>query len=210
MKGRVRAAEMLLWSAAAVLLGVYGFVYLERNVYQAFETWSFDRALQRMPAPLAVPGALRELDKLPAGAPIGRIEIPRLGVRAMIVNGTAASTLRRAVGHIEATPLFGGEGNVGLAAHRDTFFRGLRDVRRGDRIEIATLQGAYEYVVDATRIVGPDDTTVLDASGRPTLTLVTCYPFDYLGRAPRRFIVQAYQAAAPSDRGRLQALELRR
>lgn len=197
MKAPLRTIEMFLWSAAAVLLGVYACVYLERNVYQAFEMWSFDRALQRMPAPHAVPAAL------PPGAPIGRIEIPRLGMRAMIVNGTSATTLRRAVGHIEGTPLFGSWGNVGLAAHRDTFFRALRDIRRGDTIEIDTLQGAYEYVVDATRIVGPDDTAVLDASGRPTLTLVTCYPFDYVGPAPRRFIVQAYRAAAPSDRGRL-------
>jgi sortase A len=131
-------------------------------------------------------------------------------MRAMIVNGTTATTLRRAVGHIEGTPLFASGGNVGLAAHRDTFFRGLGDIRRGDIIEIDTLQGAYEYVVDATRIVGPDDTSVLDASERPTLTLVTCYPFDYVGPAPRRFIVQAYRAAAPSDRGRLEALEFRR
>ncbi len=204
MKAPLRAAEMLLWSAAAVLLGVYGCVYLERNVYQALQMWSFDRTLQRMPAPRTVSAAL------PPGAPIGRIEIPRIGVRAMIVNGTAATTLRHAVGHIEGTALLGGEGNVGLAAHRDTFFRGLRDIRKGDTIEIETLQGAYEYVVNATRIVGPADTAVLDGSARPTLTLVTCYPFDYVGPAPRRFIVQAYRAATPSDRGRLEALEFRR
>ncbi len=200
----MRVAEILLFSAAAVLLGVYACVYLERRAYQAYEMWSFDRTLQRMPAPRTVPAAL------PPGAPIGRIEIPRIGVRAMIVNGTTTTTLRRAVGHIEGTPLFGSGGNVGLAAHRDTFFRGLRDIRKGDAIEIDTLQGAYEYVVDATRIVGPDDTAVLDAAARPTLTLVTCYPFDYVGPAPRRFIVQAYRAAAPSDRGRLEALEFRR
>jgi len=200
----MRAAETLLWSAAAVLLGVYACFYLERRLYQAFELWSFDRTIQRMPAPRTAPAAL------PAGAPIGRIEIPRLGMRAMIVNGTTPTTLRRAVGHIQGTPLFGSGGNVGLAAHRDTFFRGLRDLRKGDTIEIDTLQGAYEYLVEATRVVAPDDTTVLDASARPTLTLVTCYPFDYVGPAPRRFIVQAYQAAAPSDRGRLQALEFRR
>ena len=204
MKARLRAAEMLLWSAAALLLGAYAVVYLERHVYQAFEMWSFDRTLQRMPAPRAAPAAL------PPGAPIGRIEIPRIGVRAMIVNGTTATTLRRAVGHIEGTPLFGSGGNVGLAAHRDTFFRGLAGIRRGDTIEIDTLQGAYEYVVDATRIVGPDDSAVLDALARPALTLVTCYPFDYVGPAPRRFIVQAYRAAAPSDRGRLEALQFRR
>ena len=204
MKAPQRAAEMLLWSAAAALLGVYACVALERSAYQAFEMWSFDRTLQKMPAPHAVSAAL------PPGAPIGRIEIPRIGLRAMILDGTTATTLRRAVGHIEGTPFVESGGNVGLAAHRDTFFRGLRDIRRGDTIEIDTLQGTYEYVVDRTRIVGPDDTAVLDPSSRPTLTLVTCYPFDYVGPAPRRFIVQAYRAAAPSDRGRLEALQFRR
>jgi sortase A len=143
------------------------------------------------------PGAARERQSLAAGAPIGRIEIPRVGVRAMIVNGTTDRDLRRAVGHIEGTPLFGSGGNVGLAGHRDTFFRGLRDIRRGDRIEVRTLQGTYLYTVDATEIVLPNDTEVLNASGRPTLTLVTCFPFDYVGSAPRRFIVEASEVAGP-------------
>jgi len=192
MKTRMRTAEVLLWSAAAALLGVYAFVYFERNVYQAIQSRSFDRALRV--APLAsAPGST--MAPIPPGTPIGRIEIPRVGVRAMIVNGTSASVLRRAVGHIEGTPLFDGGGNVALAGHRDTFFRGLRNIRRGDTVEIDTLQGTYAYIVDATRIVGPKDTQVLDASARPTLTLVTCYPFDAIGPAPRRFVDEAHQAA---------------
>ena len=192
MKARMRAAEVLLWLTAAVLLGLCAFVYLERNLYQAVQSWAFDRALQASPPAHGLGSAPgRAAAPMPAGAPIGRIEIPRVGVRAMIVNGTAASTLRRAVGHIEGTPLFGGGGNVALAAHRDTFFRGLRNIRRGDTIEIDTLQGVYKYVVDGTEIVGPNDTRVLAASARPTLTLVTCYPFNAIGPAPRRFIVQA-------------------
>ena len=202
----MRVAEIVLWSAAAVLLGVYAWVHVERNVYQTLETRAFDQALR---APRGAPAALRELKEVPPGVPIGRIEIPRLGVRAMILNGTDATTLRRAVGHIEGTPLFGASGNVGLAAHRDTFFRGLRNIRPGDRIEIETLQGAYRYVVDGTRIVGPNETAVLDASAYPTLTLVTCYPFDYVGSAPRRFIVAAHLANSNGG-GSLEALQLRR
>jgi sortase A len=216
----IRAAETLLWCAAAILLGCYGWVYLDRSVYQAFQSWSFDRALERKPAPapafvlhvLAAGGtnpglptseeegnalaglagpAARRPHPLPPGALIGRIEIPRIGVRAMIANGTTASVLRRAVGHIEGTPPVGGAGNAGLAGHRDTLFRGLRNIGLGDRIEVKTLQGTYRYVVEAIRIVAPGDTGVLAVSARPTLTLITCYPFDYVGAAPRRFVVQA-------------------
>jgi sortase A len=229
----LRVLEVFFWCAAAVLLGTYAYVYLDRTAFQAFQEWSFNRELQHRPAPAIgfvlhllegggtgpnvpvsqdihntfpkppavppqqspVPGAGRS--PLPVGALIGRIDIPRIGVRAMIVNGTTAACLRRAVGHIEGTPLFGDSGNIGLAGHRDTFFRGLRDIRKNDTIEVETLQGNYQYVVDATRIVNPDDTEVLDGAGHPTLTLVTCYPFDYIGAAPRRFIVQAHQVAGP-------------
>ncbi len=124
---------------------------------------------------------------------IGRIEIPRLGVRAIVVEGTSDSCLRRAAGHIEGTALPGHLGNVGIAAHRDTFFRGLRKIRRDDIIKVTTLAGTYEYSVESIRIVEPDDVEVLGASAQPTLTLVTCFPFDYLGSAPHRFIVRARQ-----------------
>jgi len=95
------------------------------------------------------------------------------------------------VGHIPGTALPGNVGNVGLAGHRDTFFRALRNIQADDTIEMQTTAGTYRYVVKSTRIVTPRDVSVLQASGGETLTLVTCYPFYYVGSAPKRFIVHA-------------------
>jgi sortase A len=122
---------------------------------------------------------------------IGRIMIPRLNIRAVVQEGVDDKTLRRAVGHVPGTALPGEAGNVGLAAHRDTFFRPLRHVRKNDRITLETLDGDYDYVVDSIRIVTPKDVEVLAPSKNPVLTLVTCYPFYYVGHAPKRFIVRA-------------------
>jgi sortase A len=122
---------------------------------------------------------------------MGRIEIPRLGVSAVIRAGSDARTLRLAVGYIPGTALPGEDGNIGLAAHRDTFFRRLRDIRADDEIRIVTPEGTFAYAVERTDIVRPRDTWVLDRTPEPTLTLVTCYPFTYVGSAPQRFIVRA-------------------
>lgn len=127
---------------------------------------------------------------------IGRIEIPRLHVHAIVEEGVDDKTLRRAVGHVPGTALPGDDGNVALAAHRDTFFRGLKDVEKDDHIQLRTLQGDYDYVVESTRIVSPKDVGVLKPTKDPVLTLVTCYPFYYVGNAPKRFIVQARQVPA--------------
>jgi sortase A len=131
-------------------------------------------------------------------AVIGRIELPRLGVRAMVREGVDDGTLRRAVGHIPVTALPGEPGNVGLAGHRDTFFRQLRNVHKNDRIAIRTLNGEYDYVVDSLKVVKPSDVQVLASTDDNVLTLVTCYPFNYVGHAPRRYIVRARQISAPA------------
>jgi sortase A len=122
---------------------------------------------------------------------IGRIEAPRLGISVITREGTDAATLERAVGHIAHTALPGEPGNAAFAGHRDTFFRGLRQVRTGDRIAVTTRSGRHEYVVRDARVVSPDDLSVLDPTPTPTLTLVTCFPFRYIGPAPERFIVHA-------------------
>ena len=111
----------------------------------------------------------------------------------MIVEGTDERTLRRAVGHIPGTSLPGQQGNVAIAGHRDTFFRALRNVRQDDEITLTTLDGTYRYLVDSTQVVAPEDTQVLDDSGGTILTLVTCYPFYFVGPAPKRFIVRAHK-----------------
>ncbi len=130
---------------------------------------------------------------------IGRLEIPRLNLSVMVREGADEGTLSRAVGHIPGTALPGNVGNVGLAGHRDTFFRALRNIRADDTIELETTAGTYRYAVKSTRIVTPRDVSVLQASGGETLTLVTCYPFYYVGSAPKRFIVRATQVG-PSPR----------
>jgi sortase A len=122
---------------------------------------------------------------------VGRIEVPRLNLRAIIAEGTDARTLRRAVGHLAGTPLPGEAGNVVLAGHRDTFFRALKDIREDDVVRITTPRGRFEYVVEATAVVEPTRTDVLDATALPSVTLVTCYPFYLVGDAPDRFVVRA-------------------
>ena len=129
-------------------------------------------------------------------ASLGRIEIPRLGVRAMVAEGTDARTLDLAVGHIAATARPGSPGNCGLAGHRDTFFRGLEGVRAGDRVSFTTPGRTYTYQVEWSRVVEPDRVDTLEPTKVPSLTLVTCYPFTFVGRAPKRFVVRARQVGA--------------
>jgi sortase A len=141
----------------------------------------------------------REKEKLDEGDLIGRIEIPRIGVSAIVLHGVGKKTLRRGVGHIPGTPLPEHEGNVGLAGHRDSFFRALKDIRKDDTIELTTLDGTFEYKVEWTKIVRPEETYVLADEGAPALTLVTCYPFYYVGSAPKRFIVRAHRIDDPDQ-----------
>jgi sortase A len=129
--------------------------------------------------------------KLVEGQTIGRLEIPAIELSAMVAEGVETSTLRRSIGHIPGTSLPGARGNVAISAHRDTFFRNLGKLQRGDLISIATLDGTFDYAVESTSIVDPDERAALRDIGRPTLTLVTCYPFYFVGAAPKRFVVHA-------------------
>jgi sortase A len=122
---------------------------------------------------------------------VGRIEIPRLNMSAIVMEGDDDGTLARAVGHVPGTPLPWQSGNVVMAGHRDTFFRPLRDLRDGDDIELITTRGRFDYQVVGTEIVDPDDVSVLAPAPGRSLTLITCYPFTYIGRAPQRFIIHA-------------------
>ncbi|HZL51682.1 MAG TPA: class D sortase [Terracidiphilus sp.] len=127
------------------------------------------------------------------GDVLGRIEIPRLGMKVAILEGTTAQTLRLGVGHIKGTAIPGQLGNIGIAGHRDTFFRALKDIRTNDKILIQTAAGLSSYEVDKVQIVAPDDTGVLGPSAGSAITLVTCYPFQFIGGAPERFVVHAHK-----------------
>jgi sortase A len=108
-----------------------------------------------------------------------------------VLEGTDEFTLNRGVGHVAGTALPGERGNVAIAGHRDGFFRVLKDVTAGDRIRLVTLWQTVDYTVQETRIVEPEDVRVLEPTGTPVLTLLTCYPFYYVGSAPKRFVVRA-------------------
>ena len=125
------------------------------------------------------------------GAPLAVLSIPRLRLDVPVFEGTDGLTLDQGAGRIAGTAKLGESGNIGIAAHRDGFFRRLKDIHTGDRIELAQLRHQFIYTVDNIMVVDPSETTALKARAQPSLTLVTCYPFYFVGDAPRRFIVQA-------------------
>src|SRR5687767_14691159 len=135
--------------------------------------------------------AWRNLSGEPAAPPVAVLRIPKIGLVVPVLPGTDDRTLDFGVGLIENTAEPGTNGNSGIAGHRDGFFRGLKDIARGDAIRVDTLHGTHVYRIQRTWIVKPEDVSVLDPTPEPSLTLVTCYPFYFQGSAPLRFIVRA-------------------
>lgn len=199
-----------IFTAGGLLALAYcAFDYVSAQRYQMKETERFTaqlRAQQRRTEANDAAAALASIDRpYPnAGAVVALLSIPRVGLSAVVVEGAGTRELKWGPGHIPGTPLPGvsfpsaslgstsGRGaNTGIAGHRDTFFRPLRFVRINDAIKVSTREREYLYKVVSTRIVGPEEAHVLDATGHETLTLVTCYPFDFVGAAPKRFIVRA-------------------
>jgi sortase A len=177
----------------AGILGVGYAVYtvVDSQVYQAIEASRLPNMLPtKAPEPLTERPEPRVVGD---GDVIGEMEIPRLDLKTIVVQGESPKVLRRAVGHLPETALPGNSGNVALAGHRDSFFRPLRNIQLGDAITIKTPDGEFEYQVESTEIVWPSDVEVLKPSSENTLTLVTCFPFYYVGAAPKRFIVHARQ-----------------
>ena len=229
---RLRQLEYMLWAIGLVCLGIVTVQVSEGHLYQALGRWQLsatdltagvpdlsaapDAALEGDPSrPEAVERKLTsfeppEVQVLPLGTPLATISIPGTGVDAVILEGIGEEVLRRGVGHFPRTSLPGAGGNIALAAHRDTFFRGLRKVEIGQRIVIETADGLQrEYRVESTEVVEPSQVDVLDDVGQEVLTLITCYPFRYVGPAPQRFVVRGYpvndRSASddPSDVGAL-------
>jgi sortase A len=183
----LRLIRNVLLIIGILALSYVGYALLDAWLYQAEQARRFERELKETNLPRAESSGIAVSE----GSPLGRIKISAVGLTTMILEGTEEGTLRRAVGHIRGTPLPGQRGNVALAGHRDTFFRGLRDIRVNDEITLTTLTGSYNYRVDSTTVVKPEETGVLKDDGADTLTLVTCYPFNFVGSAPKRFIVRA-------------------
>lgn len=224
-----RARRFLRWSRILSLgvgilsLGYCGFVLLDAHLYETYQGRRFQEALKNLTPsnggaenlhPTPLPAVETESNHTQAEIPdiagrgssvLGRIEISAIGLDAMIMEGTDAKTLRRSVGHISGTPLPGQQGNVAIAGHRDTFFRALRNIREDDGITLTTLAGSYGYRVDSIKVVEPDDTAVLDNTNTAILTLVTCYPFYFVGPAPKRFVVRAHRVSAEALEPRMHA-----
>jgi sortase A len=217
----LRLVERLLWIVATTTLGLVLVATADGRIYQLYLNWKFDAAIRSKQTTEAtrrnahgvqdqvavVEEGLSAISEQPSSADaearapvaprqptsplLGRLQIPRLDMSIVLLEGIEGATLRRGVGHIPGTALPGEPGNSAIAGHRDTFFRALRDIRRDDQITIQTLRREYHYVVDSIMVVNPEYVDVLSDTGRPVLTLVTCYPFQLVGPAPKRFIVQA-------------------
>jgi sortase A len=198
LRAILKWVQRVLFAGAALTLGYCAFVLADAWMFQHRQSQNLERLRT---ASAASPASSVESGQSPSprtiensvknGGLIGRIEILRLGVSVVVVEGSGKSTLRRAAGHIIGTALPGEPGNIGISAHRDTFFRPLRNIQRDDVITLATVRGDYRYRVVSTRVVSPDNVAVLNSDGTEILTLVTCYPFYFVGAAPKRFIVRA-------------------
>jgi len=190
----MRWAERFLILVACLCLGFCALVYFEARVYQDYESRQLEKFRAKAPAGALLPKPTRiPRAEIPDGEPLSMMKIPRVGVSVVVVEGVRPRSLRRAVGHIPGTALPGEAGNVGIAGHRDTFFRPLSEIRGDDVITLIASGVSYEYSVESIQIVDPSDVQVLNPSNEPVLTLVTCYPFYFAGPAPQRYIVRARQ-----------------
>ena len=211
--------SLLRWSPyfffiiGILALGYVAVTLLDAMLFQVREAHSFEQAVlegrkgagpsggSQAPGPSllsVLPGrpdhaATGGRETLRRSSAWGRIKISSIGLSSMILEGVDQQTLRRAVGHIPGTALPGEPGNVALAGHRDTFFRALRNIHKDDEISLETLDGAFRYRVDLIQVVAPENIEVLNGSRDSILTLVTCYPFAFVGPAPQRFIVRAHR-----------------
>jgi sortase A len=184
-----RLLEICLWACGCLALGYCAFLWGRAQYDQAEGNWALEHTLPGDPTTVAGPSS-RPPDSA-EGSLVGRIDIPRLDLSAVVFEGTSDDTLSRGVGHLRGSAGPGERGNLVLAGHRDTFFRELRNIRQGDEVTIKGPDGEFAYQVESTEIVEPDQTEVLKPSDGATLTLITCYPFRYIGNAPERFIVRA-------------------
>lgn len=185
------------------LIGFYAAVRLEtylesRAALNEFQSRSAPEIVRQRP-PIEshdpeseVAALLKAKKQTPRRAPLGALEISRIHLQVPLFDGADDQTLNRGVGRIAGTAHPGEDGNIGIAGHRDTFFKGLKDVKPGDAVVLKTGTGIDTYVVSQFQVVPQEDVSVLRARDAPALTLVTCYPFSHLGHAPLRFVVTAY------------------
>jgi sortase A len=210
----LRVAERVLLFSGVVLLAIFSFAYLHRFVMFGAEMTRFETIrggsnnnqakVMRDPSNVGDLRQIRNIDSLSSAdrtksyqsesvksADTLVLRIPRLHLEVPVLEGTDEFTLNRGLGRIPGTSRPGEGGNIGIAGHRDGFFRSLKDINTGDLIELTTAFGTEVYTVDRVRITRPADVSVLKPKMKPSLTLVTCYPFYFVGPAPKRYIVEA-------------------
>lgn len=224
----VTKVRVLLFACGLACIGFYGYSLANQYVYQAYENWAFDQQIAgrtvsftdwlRERTPLgtymtpsntqtatavkpAEPGKVPSAAPLAEGALVGKVLISRLHLSAMVLQGVETETLARGAGHVPSTAMPGQTGNFAIAAHRDTLFRPLKDIEKGDQVTFESPLGSYTYQVVSTQIVLPSDVGVLRPlpGGGKWMTMITCYPFYYVGSAPKRFIVQAKLVSTDPD-----------
>ena len=201
--------EILGWAAGLVCLVYVGAQYIDgrRGSQNALARFAELRATEKptdspdltLWSPQRI-AAWQSTLTLPRDVPLAVLRIARIHLVVPVLEGTSDVTLNRGVGHIEETAMPGTGGNSGIAGHRDGFFRGLKDVGLGDAIELETLHGKQIYRIERAWIVNPEDVSVLDPTPEDSITLVTCYPFYFVGSAPQRYIVRAVRAEPPDVR----------
>lgn len=171
--------EWLLLGFGLSCLGFYAYESVEARRFQAEQAAAFERA------------ARAPYERVRAGGLVGMLDVPRLNLSTPVIEGDDDRTLKRAVGHLPDTPMPWQDGNSAMAGHRDGLFRPLKDVKIGDEIRFRTTREEFTYRVTRTSIVEPDDLSVLRPGSPSSLTLITCYPFTFVGSAPQRFVVRA-------------------
>jgi len=204
LKKNLRWLESGLYLGGVVLLSVFFFIRAEAEQQREAGVKAFQASVDHSGA--SEPGGwvpdqqlwsgkrIRDYEeslKVAADPPLALMTIDRLGIQVPVYNGTDEFNLNRGAGRIKGTAWIDSPGNLGIAGHRDGFFRGLKDIEIGDHIELQTARGTVNYRVASVIIVDPEDVSVLAPTDETALTLVTCYPFYYVGHAPKRFIVKA-------------------
>ena len=198
--GKLRWLERALFATGAAAAVVYACLTVPAVVARV-QTPVARSTSDGAVIPTAALGAayLQGSTAIPDGAKIGTISVPQIQLTAPVVEGVGDADLRRGVGHVPGSAQDGGLGNMVLAAHRDTIFRPLRSIQKGMEIQIKGADGTFHYQVDSLQVVAPDRLDVLEISTRPEVTLITCYPFNFIGSAPMRFIVKAHLISPVPD-----------
>jgi len=205
----LRRVELLLLVVGLTLIAYAAFVYVNGRLYSRAALEKFHSGLQSQPLAeqrrlssvtqvdyaLWSPKRIKQYEAALTehfDAPLAVLKVNKIQLEVPVFEGTSDRVLNRGAGRIEGTAQIGKPGNIGIAAHRDSFFRGLKDVGVGDTMELETTAGTQTYVIDSIKLVDPKDVSVLKNQSIPELTLVTCFPFYFAGSAPQRYIVRGY------------------